>query len=405
MSRETTEVISVLQGELAQQLGLAYNVPLSMSIVPGAGRGGEFEGAMIHDEILATFALPIYDASGGLIAVIETAHGQDPVRIEIEYEDGGARGYKRFGNSWCAVDNEGKGHCMFGSVRDAYLASVPDAADAPTFLAYRTPTGKESKYAYVKGLREAAANLANETEMNNYLDRYHEAETALQEAKMLVTATKGTESHSAMKENLEDMKEFARNFAHMKSVANKPSGQQQLDEYRKKLAGRTWGDETTLSRLEQALNKNIVVIGPDGTVQNAARKSEDDLKKKTIVLEHIPEGEGHYVLAARKHRPEGDSSSEDDDYFEELPQDLRATGELQTMFDFDELPPVIQGAMIAREAEPDVGALAAELSKASFGAAAASKARVGGTRVKPKTRITSGGRTTSRRTRKRVRRS
>ena len=401
-------VTSVLQDELAQQLGIVYNIPLSMRIVPGPGYGNEFEGPMIQDEILATFALPIYDESGDLKAVIETAPGREPVRIEIEYEEGGARGYKMLGNSWCAVDNEGKGHCMFGSVRDAYLASAPDPDDAPAFLSYRTPTGKESKYAYVKGLREAAASLANDTEMNNYLDRYQEAEAALQEAKKLVTATKGTASHSDMKDNLEDAKEFARNFAHMKSVANKPPGQPQLDEYRKKLAGRTWGDETTLSRLEQVLGKNIVVIGPDGTVQNAARKSEENLKNKTIVLEHVPEGEGHYVLAARKHRPEGDASSEDDDYFEELPQDLRATGELQTMFDFDELPPVIQGAMVARETNPDVEALAAELSKA---AAAASKAHAGGnrmksnTRTKPRTRTIAGSRTASRRTRKRVRRS
>ena len=37
--------------------------------------------------------VPIYDASSGeLIAVKETAPGRKPVRIEIEYEDGGAKG-------------------------------------------------------------------------------------------------------------------------------------------------------------------------------------------------------------------------------------------------------------------------------------------------------------------------
>ena len=402
MSRDTTAVISALHSDLAQELGLVYNMPLTI-VVP-SGRSGEFEGQGIEDEILATYAIPIYDASGDLIAVKETAPGRKPVRIDIEYEDGGARGYKTFGNSWCAVDNEGNGHCMFGSVRDAYLASAPDPDDTPAFLSYRTPTGKESKHAYVKGLREAAANLADHVEMTNYLDRYHESMEALKDAKALVAATKGTPSHGEMKDNLEDTQEFAQNFAHMKSVASKPAGQRQLDEYRKKLAGRTWGDETTLSRLEHALGKNIVVIGPGGTVQNAARKSQENIKNKTIVLEHVPEGAGHYILVGQLQRPEGDDCAEDDDYFEELPKELWGTGELQTMFDFHELPPVVQEAMDAKEVFPaamdaDVEAMAADFLKASLGAAV-SKKHAGGRMVDPRTRKAPMNREMSRRTRK-----
>ena len=400
MSQETTAVISVLQSDLAQELGLVYNVPLAIGIPAGAaGLGSELEGHGIEDEILATLAVPIYDASSGeLIAVKETAPGRKPVRIEIEYEDGGAKGYRTLGHSWCAVDNEGKGHCMFGSVRDAYLASALDPKDAPAFLSYRTPTGKESKHAYVRGLREAAANLADEVEMNEYLDRYHESAQEVETAKKFVTATKGTPVHGEMKERLEDAKEFAQNFAHMKSVASELAGQRRLAKYRKTLAGRTWGDEATLSRLEHALGKNIVVIGPSGTVQNAARKSQKDTEKKTIVLEHVPEGAGHYVLVGQLPRPEGDASAEDD-YFEELPKEMRGTGELQTMFAFHELPPVVQVAMAAQEAfpaAPDVEALAADLLKASLGAAA-SKTHAGGNGARKATR----SRTVSRRTQRR----
>ena len=46
-------------------------------------------------------------------------------------------------------------------MRISRLRSDPDETLLLFFL-IRTPTGKESKHAYVRGLREAAANLADD---------------------------------------------------------------------------------------------------------------------------------------------------------------------------------------------------------------------------------------------------
>ena len=132
-------------------------------------------------------------------------------------------------------------------------------------------------------------------------------------------------------------------LSHMKDVGAAKEGER-LNVYRKKLAAcHAWGADAAIARLEKALGVNIIVIGPTGTVINDAGKSGDDLNRPFVVLEHVPAGGGHYVLAGQC-TDQGAVVVEWDKErrFERLPVRLCGTEALRTLFVFKELPQQLQ---------------------------------------------------------------
>jgi hypothetical protein len=367
----STTVESVLRKDLAEAIGVAYSVPERSKRPRNAP--AEFEGAAIPNEVLDTVVRPLYAGeTGDLVAVIETPNGPgSPVRIDIEYEDGSdeeeealAVGYTHLSpGRWCVVDNEGNGHCMYASVRDAFLAAPQCPAD-PAFLSARTATGKETNNAYVQALRRDASAAAGEDEMDMYLHHYRESAANIANLKRRFKSAKTKPQKERLREEIDDAQEFAVNFKHMKTVAAKPTRVGRLAEYRKKLAAKTWGDEAAIDRLERSLGVNIAVIGPTGRVQNAMRRTAVEQDRPTVVLEHIPSAGGayggHYVLVARD--PQGIAPG--DGYIGGLTDPaVRRTGSLQTVFHLTELPRGIRREMSGETPpDPDDLSLALRLS-------------------------------------------
>ena len=380
MADDVITVNSVLRSDLG--LDIPYLVPGSISI-PRKSRKREIKGAPIASEVLATLVTPLYDGNTGeLIAAVEEAEGMEPVRIDIEYEDDSeARGYKALGPGvWCAIDNEGKGNCLYASVRDAYLASHEGAyPDRPAFLDWRTATGRATPHRYVQGLRHAAAETASASEMEQYLANYAYSQDMVDLAKARLATASGKDEKTAAYEALADAEEFARAFSHMRTVA-KAAPAERLAAYRKKLTGRTWGDETAIMRLENALGVNIIVIGPDGNAINAVRKSASDQEKPFVVVERIPVGDGHYVMVGQD---TVGLSKDTEGYLEGLPKEVHGTGMLRTILTLSELPEGLQASVKATSEE--------ELLAAAL---AASSLKKGGSKKRTRQRHGGGGRRT-----------
>ena len=335
--------------------------------------------------MLSALVTPVYDGrTGELVAAIEEAEGMEPVRIDIEYEDDSdAKGYKTLSpGAWCVVDNEGKGNCLYASIRDAYLASHEGAYPGkPAFLDWRTATGRATPHRYVQGLRYSAAETASPAEMQQYLANYAYSQDMVESAKALLATASGKDEKAAAAEALADAEEFARGFSHMKAVA-KAAPEDRLTAYRKKLTGRTWGDETAITRLEQALGANIIVIGPDGTAINAVRKSAADREKPFVVVERIPTGDGHYVMVGQD---TVGLSKDTEGYLEGLPEAVHGTGMLRTVLALSELPEGLQASV--KEASEE------ELLAAAL---AASSLKKGGSKRRTRQRRGKGGKRTRR---------
>lgn len=364
----TTQLKSELRSELANIIGHSYDVPTR--IRSRGNKGCEVEGPAVISEVLNTVLIPLYDsATGELVAAIErdVQDGRNSIRIDVVFEnESGASGYKTLTpGRWCVVDNEGRGHCMYSSVRDAFLASTR-SKDDPSFLSARTRTGKETPHAYVKALRSIAAEHASKEEMEVYLHHYFESQEAVEAARCKLSSAKNAVDRHAAELELSNAREFAENFKHMRQVAEIADPELRFEAYKKKLAARTCGDETAIERLECATGSNIVVIGPSGQVQNAARRNTEELERPTVILEYIPGAPGtdlgHYVLVGRNDDgtvPEYLRSCQDGK--------LSGTGELQTLFSKRDLPTVVSHAVqnratATREHDMDDLALALKLS-------------------------------------------